>query len=336
MPNLPSAPSIPSLPSVPSIPGNLNITMPDYVPTKEELEELFPDKDKQEMLDTNVPKPKPVIKCPTCETQKAYQKKQKELAKAKEKLDKQVEKLIKGPQQALENAKKQLENFIDAFSGYEDIDDPNVNPAPVLRMINSLLLPVAEPLKSLPLDVVPGLNQLVNLIPTLIEMSMPAANQAEINKKVPVRPELSDAESGLADNFASAIQTMSTMFMFVLITIIIEMINAVVKLIKQLFDAVGLSLDSLPSPLDVLLDLASLLPKIYKLVTNLPCNMQRSVKGIMRSKLQELEAMSQIDPFEDIKDINISCDQHPEIPDVPEFDYSDVEGDESFNDSPDD
>lgn len=317
IPNIiPNVPSVPSMPAVPSIQPQLNIKMPNYVPSPDDI---FIDKPKIEELDTNVPMPKPIIKCPTCEAQKKEQQAKKKLKDAKEKLDKELNKIVDAPQKAFTNAKKSFSKFINAFSEDDDENDSQLNPAVALRLINSLLMPVAEPLKSLPIDVVPGLNDLVNLIPNLLELANPSENQAEINAKVPKLPELSDEESSLVDDFGTAIQTMSTMFMFVLITIIIEMINKIIDLIRQVFKAVGLDLDKLPSPLDILVDLASLLPKIYKLVTNLPNKMKSSAKGIMRRKLQEIEALSQIDPLELLSDVNISCDNHPKIPEYEEF-----------------
>lgn len=300
-------PSIPSVPSVPNITSQLNVKLPN-IP---DIDEILPDKPQVEELDTNVPMPKPIKRCPTCEIQKKEKEQEKKIKELKKTIDDKIDKLTEAPEQAFNNVKKSVSKFIDVVKGEDDdqSEEGKNNPTLGLQQINVLITPVSKLVEQIPFkNIVPGLSEFTGLLTSLIDFSKPSNPDEPPSADIP--PELSDEESSLADDFTQAMQTFATSFNLIIIELIIEMINKIIELIKKIAEAVGINMDSLPEPLNSLVKLIELIPNLYKLSRTLPNKMSSTMKTLFKKKLQEIQKLSRVEPLEKLTDVDIKCETH--------------------------
>lgn len=209
--------------------------------------------------------------------------------------------LAQVPVEILEQLEKAKDKLCKIINGYENPELPEFDPAKILIEIEKMLKPVIDGLKKLPVPSIPGLADISELLKKLMAMAsnLSGLSKIELNKLVPKRPQTPNKILDCISELINAIQTLMTALPLVLINVIFQMINVIISLFQQIAGVIGVP--GIPYPLSLVPDCIELVPKIFDLMLNASTKISCMTKGIVRKKLQEIQALQIPSPPDNIK-----------------------------------
>lgn len=204
----------------------------------------------------------------------------------------------------LEQAKDMLCKII---NGYENPGLPEFDPAKILAEIEAMLKPVITGLASLPVPTIPGLGDISTLLSKLMAMTSnnSGLSDSDLNALVPQRPQIPNKILDCISELINAIQTLMTALPLVLINVIFQMLDVIVGLFGQIAGVIGVP--GIPYPLSLVPNCIELVPNIFDLMLNASTKISCMTKGIVRKKLQEIQALQIPKPPADINAPSVSA-----------------------------
>ena len=198
----------------------------------------------------------------------------------------------------IEDKIKELRDTIDsilgkAMSGAMDPEAPDFDPNAVLGKIKAAVNPVMgaiSPVESV-VGKVPLIGDLIGNLTSLASNSAPTTlSKEEIKKLVPNKPDIPPALLKAVDDIQEAVQSFCTQLPILLIDVIFQMLGAIYDMFDQIVGVIGVPPPIFPFSL--VKQMPTLMPKVKKLVTELPSEIKTMVIGIAKDKMAEAQALA--------------------------------------------
>ena len=244
------------------------------------------------------------------QAQKLAEDAQAKIAEANRKLAE----LPKEIDKTIEETKKKLDAFLGKTLPKEG--DPNnidFDPEKIMDPIKSALNPVLGaigPVESV-VGKVPVLGDLMGMLTSVSSQSSPSSiSKEDIKKLVPKPPEIPKEVQNSIDGLINDIISFCNQLPMLLIDILFQMMAVIPSLFNMIAGVIGVP--SIPFPLNLVTEMPALMPKIKKLVTELPTQVKQLVEGVVKQKYAESMALAVPKPPvglpqpEDIKQTTIS------------------------------
>lgn len=239
--------------------------------------------------------------CEQSKVQQAQQAAVEQAKKAKEELDKLSQSLAKIPEKAIKSLNDAIQQLMKIINGYESPNDPEFDPAKILASIESLLNPVISSLSSLPVPSIPGLSQISGLLAALKSMlstlSSDSGSGDGSSMKKPKAEFPPELKATILD-LLSAIQSLCTTLPLVLINVIFQMLNIIIKLFSDIAGVIGVP--SIPFPLSLVPNCISMMPDIMSFALQVPGQLMNVTSGILKQAYGKISSMQFPKPPDDI------------------------------------
>lgn len=209
-------------------------------------------------------------------------------------INRKLSELPKKIDKTIEDIKKQLDKFLGKTmpkeTDPENIDfDPNKVMEPIKKALNPVISSIS-PVESV-VGKVPVLGDLMGLLTTVSSQSQPSTlTKEEIKKLIPKPPEIPQSVQKSIDGLINDIISFCNQLPMILIDILFQMMAVIPDLFNMIAGVIGVP--SIPFPLNLVTEMPSLMPKIKKLVTELPTQVKQLVEGVVRQKYAESMALA--------------------------------------------
>lgn len=243
-------------------------------------------------IDPGIPYPTPRI-CATCITQSATQASIDAMKVSAQQLAQMQQMLSNLPKDLINDLDASIKKLMKIINGYEDPGNVEFDPTSIVASLTSVLDPIISFFKSIPGPSIPGLEELSALLKSLISLVTPTPgtgmSEAEINAKIPKRPQIPPGFLDTLGELLSALGSLMATLPLVLINLIFEMLGCIIGMFGQIAGVIGVP--SIPYPLSLVPDVITKIPDVFKLVKDLPSQTSNLTKAITRKKLQESAAL---------------------------------------------
>lgn len=219
-------------------------------------------------------------------------------AQADQALDKANQALAELPakiEEAIDDFKKAIEDMLNATM--PKAADPNTydfDVDAVLGKLKSILNPVTSGISPVEQVVgkVPVLGDLMSALTSVTSQSGPTTSlsKEDLKKLVPEPPEIPPALMAKIKAIKDDLIMFSIQLPTVLIDVILQMLSAIFDMINMIAGVIGVP--PMIFPFSLIKALPPLMPKIKTLVTQMPSIVEDAIKGVVKQKMAEAQALS--------------------------------------------
>ena len=160
---------------------------------------------------------------------------------------------------------------------------------PIKKALNPVLAGIS-PVEAV-VGKVPVLGDLMGMLTTVSSESKPVSlSKEDIKKLVPKPPEIPQSVKNTIDGLINDIISFCNQLPMLLIDILFQMMAVIPDLFNMIAGVIGVP--SIPFPLNLVSQMPALMPKIKKLITELPSQVKNLVEGVIRQKYAESMALA--------------------------------------------